>query len=98
LRGRTLTDVAQTAALPLTIAWVILNGQVNPSFDSGIAIAKALGLTAEDLHRVLVQIRQERAAVLENIRAAEWQERRQAISRLMEKARFAASRRNSSTG
>jgi transcriptional regulator with XRE-family HTH domain len=90
LRGRTLTAVAHGSGLPLSTVSYILNGRVNPSLDSGIAIAKALGMTAEDLHRVLLQIRQERAAALESARAAEWQERRRTFDRYVEKARLAA--------
>jgi transcriptional regulator with XRE-family HTH domain len=90
LLGRTLTAVAEGSGLPLSTVSYILNGRVNPSLDSGIAIAKALDVTAEDLHRALIQIRQERAAAPESVRAAEWQKRRQAIGRLMEEARLAA--------
>jgi transcriptional regulator with XRE-family HTH domain len=79
----TLTEVARRAAVPLSTVSEILNGRVNPTFDHAMAIAKALGITAEVLHRELTEMRQERAAARERQEADQWQQRRDAIERLI---------------
>jgi transcriptional regulator with XRE-family HTH domain len=94
LRGRTLTAVAHRSGLALSTVSYILNGKVMPSLDSGIAIAKALGMTVEEFHQTLRSIQQEHQVALEQRRTAEQQERRAALDRLIEKARLALSRRD----
>jgi plasmid maintenance system antidote protein VapI len=79
----TLTEVAQRTAVPLSTVSDIINGRVNPTFDHAMAIAKALGITAEVLHRQLTEMRQERASARERQEADQWQQRRDAIERLI---------------